>query len=645
MKAKFSLCLSSSVLFCFLCVFTGWVFGETSSGETPKVCGLTCGEVGGEIEVNGSVVPEYSGGCFGIGGFLHGSKNTFFGRQFALHTSFTEAKVAPALLEIPKTSQEMEVQAKLLVPSRCGPLDSPTGDPVSQPTTDFDEELKEVLNLYRNTISKHLYGARGEYSLLFVGSAEGGICRSTFPCFDPSALLRVGKSATGPNGRNLQSRLLAYHGDDVMQVPVDLEKNIVLENSTSVAGMADVTMSRKELLTLGLEPYRVNSSMFSLQRSIQDNFTGARINMTFAASGDLLQTENGSMMLDDGSPPRQTNFFDIGIQQWLCGHGGQFVRDKTYCKGTSIRRLKAQKNETIAGRPTERKDIYAESFGIIRTIPSFDEPRIYETDTVFRDLENSKKFGEFLTTTAFSKNTVLSPYQTGLNVRLNHPDFIKAAKLLKRKVVIEPASGPGNTTASQFTLNNIAFAQFRSIKKKVEDLSRGWDDQFGGLEAPSPPVSSRDIVIAVVLVLPELVALSMFCIGVKKGFWMRSGRGPLPTVGRVLVLFILLATIGIALVPIWQIHVEEYRNDNWKASIKVSSLAVVPPCEPLVGNSLIGLADRGTLVSSYHGAIVATRNGYSTGRTLAVASFITVIAVIVSTAMLFVFAVRSKMSK
>ena len=75
-----------------------------------------------------------------------------------------------------------------------------------------------------------------------------------------------------------------------------------------------------------------------------------------------------------------------------------------------------------------------------------------------------------------------------------------------------------------------------------------WDNQFAGVEAPNPPAEVREILIAVLLVLPEILALFLFTAEIPRGLWLRKPRWPV--LWRVLAMIILTFTMGISLVPI-----------------------------------------------------------------------------------------------
>lgn len=174
-----------------------------------------------------------------------------------------------------------------------------------------------------------------------------------------------------------------------------------------------------------------------------------------------------------------------------------------------------------------------------------------------------------------------------------------AASLRRRLLYLPTLSGDMRTMQERSNMH-LTWRLDKLANKAQKRMSITFDGSAFGLDAPTPPASTQDIGLAILVVLPEAVAIATVALGTRK--WRRREAG---TLGLLFVAGL------VSLSAIISMAVQERAGADWRAATQRSAIGIRLPSdidERPNADSMFDLV--GTEVVHYETFVVVARLGF-----------------------------------
>lgn len=509
-------------------------------------------------------------------------------------------------------------------------IPDPTGDGGGFRATLYDNQLFKPLSLQRNTLLGGFARHTGKFEVLAAHSAVVGVCIDV-GCRSPaaidmataSALLNCSAVSGGPAGR----------GDDGgCGLRASLAGTPVLTYlGAGWTREAIVPMFRRDLLSLGRgllarsdwignrsAEYRLNAAVEQTHPAYREPDGRLRQDRDTVTIGWTLDGEtpphwaatNGRHP-DPDWQPLQVSRSGVNATGWpdalayiLCsGRRDTFVQDVVrLCDGVTPFRTVVDAGGAPFDGLVGPEALLATTWVLD---PGLRPVSVPEPAGVVVNLRTSGLY--------HSQPYPPDPLFLGRGLRELDPDSLEerilALSLKQRVLLLNIASQSTNLVSGVLQARRLRPRVLASLNGELARLSGQYDRSVFGLEEPQDPANPTDIILSVLVVVPELVAVAHYFLHTPAVKW-----GP----RRLLFLLLLIVLLMLSLLAIGSLAVSEVAGAAWRSTARRAATTInwAPTADSSLG-AMYGVA--GALVAHHEAVLVIARNGYAPTRVVRVA--------------------------
>lgn len=466
-----------------------------------------------------------------------------------------------------------------------------------------EEDVVNVLSLLRNSIQGGVLRKVGKYDVVGYTRISVGVC-GTDDCADVSAVDTTGYHNCGAvcvqgGGCSCQgTTVLTTVGPDGQERSISMMQHRYLSLGRGLLAQTDWFGTHQDLWNLSslLVLYSGWDTLGGTLPQLRQPAMYKMIASLSGVPGDRIPAE----VFNSTFLPKLTNATTTWPQMLaavVCMEPmGSFVRDRSLCDGIPSSKITYQ-SSTLAGVRFFGEDKeFPMTQGWFRWVV---KARIHSDSPIFNATPALFRSSPYERSSAGPAVEPLAAY--GLReVHSSSPNEQAIASSVRRRLLYLPSMRGDTTTSSEALFGRIARRLHTDVDRDIKRLSSAYDRSVFEKDEPQDPATAQDVVLAVLVILPEASALAVALFTTR--FWRC----------RECIAVGLIFAVGLAsLSAIISLAITEHRGAAWRASSIRTSVGARFP----IGIDNSTLADvvvvlTGTELSYAETFLITARTGY-----------------------------------